>query len=102
MALGHEWEARVANVVRSDLLDQRTKGLVEMNGGRRASEMRRCVDGRGEITIIMCLGLGRCMFPVEGDNDGKRVCPFCMFYGESTAHTDKHAHRAAEQFVKGH
>lgn len=92
----------MASVVRTDLLERLTKGMVTLNGERRESAMQRCIRDRGPVTLVVCLGLGRCIFPADGDLDGKRTCPFCMQYDERAAHTDKHAHRAAEQFVKGH
>lgn len=92
----------MANVVRSDLLENRTSGLVAMNVERRESEMMRVTHGRSSYQIIMCLGGGRCMFPVDGDADGKRVCPFCLVYDERRSHTDAHAFKTAQHYVKGH
>lgn len=93
----------MATVVRSDLLENRTKGLVDMNIERRESAMLRMMNGRSvNYSIIMCLGGGRCLFPIDGDNDGKRVCPFCLFYDERREHTDGHAFKTAQNFVKGH
>lgn len=92
----------MSNITRPDLLEQHTKDLVAMNADRRAVEMNRVMAGRAKYSIIECLGYGRCMFPTDGDRDGKRLCPFCMFYDDARTHTDAHAHRTAELFVKGH
>lgn len=87
-------------LARPDLHERLTNGIVKMNAERRASAFHRAHQLYNTV-LILCLGSGRCMFPADGDEDGGRVCPFCLVYDENRTHTDVHAARTVDRFVKG-
>jgi hypothetical protein len=87
---------------RQDLLDSMTVGITQLNARRRADEMHRNGVERGDQDIVFCLGRGRCGFPENGDHDGKRFCPFCLYYKETRSNaSDWNAVQAIQKFVKG-
>lgn len=66
-----------AAMKRTDLIDAIGSQLTEFSAIRDRSEQYRVMRGEdvdGEVTV--CLGSGRCLFPVKGKRD--RVCPFCL------------------------
>lgn len=87
-----------ATAVRSDLVEEVTAKVVGANRDRRDAAMGRCILGREPADLIVCLGLGRCMFPSDSE---AHACPFCLRYDDRREHTDVHAARVTNVFVRG-
>lgn len=74
--------------------------LVDVCKMRRDSEMSRLSrDGEIPCDIAICLGSGRCMFPMAGAEG--RSCQFCLTYPERRGQTEKMMRETARTFIEG-
>lgn len=85
---------------RPDLHERIPTLLVDVCKMRRDSEMSRLSrDGEIPCDITICMGSGRCMFPMAGAEG--RSCPFCLTYPERRGQTEKAMRETARMFIEG-